>query len=393
MRLVSLTTTLILTVAFVGCAGDGSGTSSDVISMTTTSGSIDAPVRRSFAPARSVLIGFDSPRDLSFVESSARSSVVDGRLRLEGDALASIALGAAALGRSLPGEWSLIGLTIRAGQDTTVNVAMVSGERGLAQRAVRVRAGLPSEVYFPAKLLESASVDRSLRLLVQAEGSREPIEIDDVRLTGRPTPIVTPRGRGQWSVTGDGARYRIDQPAEFFVDLDTDLIDPDGWRIVEASAFRTRFENNSGKTLTIDSRGRSYWSGVFKPLSATAREQTLWVTQHDAPPRIDAIDETTQILFDAPCDKNHDGYDESRGTCRVKMAGTRAQLRLKPAQASSLLWPVIEVEGLPESARRLSVVVEGSRIDRVWIVEPGRALIELPLRISRPIEISVRVES
>jgi len=290
----------------------------------------------------------------------------------------------------------MLGVTLAVDSPATVRVAMTYNSKVLAKRSVVMPAGRPATVWLSLSQIDQAMVDDPL--LVSIESAAQPhhtsgvtdsrIWLESVVLGGARQTLVGQLAGDSWRVWTDQLRWFVESSEPFKVELDTTIANPAGWTLVEANAFRSIFANASGQTVCIDMRGRSYWDGEYRALSAAAKEQLDWMAQHKSPGRLEPLDDSVELLRISQGDKNNDGYDESRGTYRLKAQSPRVKFRLEPSPSSPLLWPVLEVDDLPQG--ELSISVEGDRVDRIWRLADGRVLVELPMRIARPAVVEIR---
>jgi hypothetical protein len=193
-----------------------------------------------------------------------------------------------------------------------------------------------------------------------------------------------------WTIRRRGLHFIGDVPGRFSFKLLTTEGGPHGWRVEEVNAGRARFSSDGPqKMLTIYRDGRAYWDGQYRPFSASAAEPPL-VQQHASPARVEVPAEQGRVDRNTEGDANNDGYNESRGAYAVRAAGARLELTLTPRNPQGLFRPVLEVAHLPPG--KVQVSLEGRLVEQIMRLEDGTVLIDLPVRVTRPATVYVKVE-
>jgi hypothetical protein len=339
------------------------------------------------------LLGFDSPReDATFLHASRfafdRDSAFTGAfgLRVPVAERLRIKLGALVLGREFPGRWSMLGLHVRVDRAASMILVLRADERPIAtvsidlepgwQRAwlsipslVPATDGLTLEVEVSVEMSGDRSGERSGEPRDRIEGdSSATVMLDDLIVAAPTRVVVAPSDDGlsvvrrdtRWeAITGDGEPLR----------LPWDPLDG-GYRLIEASPLRVRFESPSGERVSMDRHGRRY------PLD-------------DVPPvDVDPIDETARLIRHRPGDSDADAFDESCGSFVIRARQSRVRLRIDPGEGA-IDRPMFEVENLPSGNVR--VTADGSWIDPVIRLPDGRVLVELPMRVDRAMTLEIGV--
>ena len=220
-----------------------------------------------------------------------------------------------------------------------------------------------------------------------------PVWCDDIMLIDNTQWLVGSEesaAAGKWSVNRRGLNYVCDVPGKFTVRLSTSEAISTGWHVEEANEIRARFASNGKeKLLTIFPDGRSYWDGSYRPLEAELRRETLWAEQQSSPAQIEIPETMGRLERRSPGDANNDGYNESRAAYQIIAAGPRLEATIVP-QSVPVLRPMLEISGLPPG--KVLVTIEGRLIDQVLRFDDGTLLVEIPGKIERPTEISLRVQ-
>jgi hypothetical protein len=352
----------------------------------------------------SALLDFDSPEDITFITSDpAGAAAYDGRVKRSGRASLRMPAGTREVvvklpsllsGRSFPADWTLLGAYVYADRPAYVTMSYEVGEQVLLSRSVSIAAGVWTPVMLDLATLANSNSDAVgvLRLTFDAR-SQANVHIDDVTLVDNNETVVdTTRdsGSGAWSVRRRGLYYVIDAPGYFAFVIPTANAEQGGWSVSDASAARVRFTSaNAPGTLTIYADGRMYWGGAFRAVTPAMSDATEQARQHLGPAAVDVPETMGRLNRSTAGDENNDGYNESRGAYEITANGPRVELTLSP-RTSVLSRPVLEIAGLPSGS--VMVNIEGTLIPDAARLPNGDVLVELPARIERATQVSVRVQ-
>jgi hypothetical protein len=354
------------------------------------------------------LLDFESDADPVFVTAAASSASVSPPQLFEAEAhtgtrslqigtggeSVSVKLSSLLSGRAFPGKWTLAGGYLAAKQPTPVTLSLVDGGgQVLVKRSMTVLPGKwrPAMLDLVNVPHDLSSGGRPFTLQIAAAG---PVLLDDVMLVDNTQTLVDGAAIDaptQFTVRKEGLRVICEYPARFSVTLDAAEGRPDGWFLDEQSPLRARLTSGGAtKDLVVYQDGRSYWDGAYKPLSSLAKEQGEWASGHAAAGTV-SVSTTTpgRVLRTTPGDRDNDGYNERLGAYMLEAGGARLEFVLAP-QASSLLRPVIEIAGLP--AGKPLVTIEGRLVETSYRLPDGRLLLELPVRVDRPVTVNVRIQ-
>jgi hypothetical protein len=345
------------------------------------------------------LLDFESPNDLVFVSShppvqSQPRHAHTGKLSANFGSAAKVNLGSVMVDRTFPGDWTLAGGYLWSDRPAIANVrCTVNGME--AKHTVELPGGkwtpafvdLTQMTPMPASMQADASAEPSLTF-----NANQQIDCDDVMLIdndeyllGGPGATDTP-----WSIRRRGFRITGDRPGWFTFTLETANGQADGWKVEEVSPMRARFSSNSKtRRLTIYSDGRSYWDGVFKPLSEKAQSDPALARAHESPAVMKVPEGAGRVNRSSKGDANNDGYNESLGAYELTAKGARIEVTIIP-QSVEIVRPILEIAGLPQG--KALVTLEGRLIESDGRVPNGNLLIEVPARIQRPTTLNVRIE-
>ena len=356
-------------------------------------------------PGRRVssLLDFDSPEDITFIAFDPAGAVVnDVRMKRSGRASLLIPAGTRDVvvklpsllsGRSFPADWTLAGAYVHADRPAHVMMSYEAGGRALLSRSVGIAAGVWTPVMLDLATVAPGENEAVgvLRLTFDPR-SQANVHVDDVTLVDNHESVVdtTRDGSGGWSVRRRGLYYVIDAPGRFAFVIPTANAEQGGWSVADACTTRVRFTStNAPNTLTIYADGRMYWGGAFRSVSPGMPDAAEQERQHLSPAQVDVPDPVGRLNRSTPGDANNDGYNESRGAYEIIANGPRVELTLLP-RTSVLARPVLEIAGLPGG--NFLVNVEGTLIPDAVRLPNGDVLVELPARIERPTQVSVRVQ-
>lgn len=340
-----------------------------------------------------VFVAADPPRRLARAEfaHTGRSAV----LVPEGTNTLTISLDALGA-KPLPGPWTLAGVYLHSEQPLKLKVNYEADGRLLASTPQQVPAGQWAAAMVDLGPLAVPGIPRPTsagRLVIQFdEPPAGPVRLDDLVLVNNEQMLLDTTGGqlGQgWMIRRAGYRFVGVAPAQFGFTLPTAEASPNGWRLEEANALRARFSSDGQvKALTVYADGRAYWDGEYKPMSGSRRPHDVVRRQHASPADLHVPETVGRIDRTTDGDANNDGYNECRGAYQLRAAGSRLEVKLVPRPAP-LVLPVLEITGMPEG--RMLATVEGRLISAAVRTDSGSYLLELPLRVERPMTVNVRV--
>ena len=351
-----------------------------------------------------MLLDFESATDRVFVSApggrtsheAGRAHTGRGSLRLEpAQQGAKINLAALLAGREFPGEWTLLGGYVYATRSGRLNVSLQREGRVVAVNAVPLFAGQWTAAMVDLTELEPRTTPTSAgdEVLVLETEHGSAVWLDDLVLIDNSQILVADPSEevsSRWSIVRKGLQIIGDARGRFRFSLPTQHPTGTSWRLQEANELRAQFESVDGtRRLVVYADGRAYHDGSYRPIGRPAREMPELVAAHQSPAQINVAPELGRVLRHTPGDANNDGYNETAGAYQLQAVGPRLELHFVP-QSSPVLWPVLEVAGLPEG--KLLATVEGRLIERIVRLENGDALIIPPVRIDRPTAISIRVQ-
>lgn len=351
------------------------------------------------------LLGFETPDDMVFVSGAAAGAVIDdrtrahtgrGAIRVSGGVLA-IKLSSLVSAGAFPGEWTLAGAYFYAPQGCEMSISCQFGGALVAQRKLTIPPGKWTPAMVDVALLSDMKAlvePGSLSGVVFQWDSTGAVWCDDFTLINNSlilsgTQEAEASLSGPWRIQRRGLNYVGDAPGRFSFKLPLAEHLTTGWKSEEVNAKRARFSSTGAqKAVTIYSDGRAYWDGEYRPLSSSMAEPQF-MNQQRSPGLVEVSEEFGRVDRNTPGDLNNDGYNESRGSYQVQASGTRLELTLSPRDVP-LAQPVLEITGMPTG--KVLVTVEGRVIEDVTRLDDGTLLIEIPARINRTTEISVKLQ-
>ncbi|HEV2293746.1 MAG TPA: hypothetical protein VGR35_07810 [Tepidisphaeraceae bacterium] len=368
----------------------------------------DAPLRRQVLEATeklharrfSGLLHFETKADAIFVAAEPSKPHVKRGEAHTGNSMLLLAPGTRRLtvklsslltGREFPGEWTLLGLYVRPDEPTSATLSCKVDGRVIAARNV----SLPGGDWSPA-MLDLAALPNpvppgreatlELRLDQPATGN---VRIDDVLLINNRQTLVDAGPEG-WTVKRAGLRVICERKQRFNLGVVTRDGSPQGWEVEEANELRARF-SSSGETtaLTVYADGRSFWDGVYQPLSADVRDDKTFAAAHAAPAEIALPETMGRIDRSTQGDMNNDGYNEQLGAYQLQASGGRLELTISP-RGAPVPRPVLQIAGMPEG--KALITIEGKLVERSTRLPEGQLLVELPARITRATLVTIRIQ-
>lgn len=342
------------------------------------------------------LLNFESSSDLVFLESPGTRAEIDsnrvhtGRSSVRLGSTTTIRLGSVLGNREFPDTWTLMGGYFWSDRPAKLTLTWQMGQTVLSKQTT----SLPPRQWTPAMVdlllapRVPAGSEMVLSIGLDAPGG---VWLDDLILIDNTAFLLgVTDGQSDWTLSRRGFGYYCMSRDLFAFRLPSIESDAAGWKVEEANPVRMRFSSSGAeKSLTVYRDGRSYRDGVFAGLSDETRAQPLWQQQMQSPAQIQVAESMGRVNRTSHGDANNDGFNESRGAYAVLAAGPRLELMVLP-RSVPVLNPVLEVGGLP--AGQALVTVEGSLVERTARQGDGTLVVELPLRIDRPVTVNVRVQ-
>lgn len=344
------------------------------------------------------VLNFENPSDTVFFNATGVEAHVDesrahtgqGSAKIDGGRGAISAKLSSILGpRPFPGEWTLLGayfLSERAAKVTlSCEVAGVEMTKETTSLAPGRWTPAMIDLTSAGKSGKSDGSDVILKVAIEAPGS---VWCDDLILIDNTQWLL--EARSNWTVLRRGFDLLIDSRARFSLRLPALEFDAQGWTVEEVNPLRLRLRSTgSEKSITLYPNGRGFWDGKFRPLSDEVRNEPLWTQQQASPAQITVPQTMGRLNRNSSGDQNNDGYNETRGSYAIVANGPRIEINVIP-RSVPVLNPVLEITGLPPG--NALVTAEGSLIDRHTRLSDGSLLIELPIRVDRPVIVNVRVQ-
>ncbi len=347
----------------------------------------------------SELLHFENKTDQLFVSAAPSKARIDTGAAHTGRSLLLLKPGTQRLrlklssmlaGRDFPGDWTLVGLYVRADEAAGVTLSCTGeGGRAIATR----RLALPGGQWTPAMLDLSAlsaaprgELMLELRFDQPTSGS---VGVDDVMLIDNRETIVDGAPDG-WTITRAGLRIICEHKQRFTLTLVTTDGSPQGWAVEEANALRARFSSaDETKALTVYADGRSIWDGAYKPQSAEVRDDRTYAAAHVSPADVAVPETMGRVDRNTPGDANSDGYNELLGAYQIQATGGRLEATITP-RSTAVPRPVLQIAGMPQGPALITI--EGRLVERSTRLPDGQLLIELPVRLTRATLVSVRIQ-
>jgi hypothetical protein len=342
----------------------------------------------------SVLLGFESDVDVVFV--SGQSSLVatsahtgKGALRVSPGATAAVKLSSLMSGREFPGDWTLVGGYLTSDRDVTATVTLVCSGKTVLSREVRVSNGSWTPAFLDLTRLAGGASCEDARLTFHSSGA---LLCDDVSLIENTTWLVGGRDDrdAPWTIVQRGFSIRGENPGSFAFVIETVESKPTGWQVREVCDLRAVFDSpGSPGVMSIYNDGRRYTGGTFDPISNRVRQEPQFAASHESPAELVVSESMGRLVRNSSGDANNDGYNETLGAYQLAAAGARFDVQVIPRNRPAFR-PVLEIAGLP--AGKALVTVDGRLVESTCRTASGNLLIDIPLRIDRPVTVNVRVE-
>jgi hypothetical protein len=345
------------------------------------------------------LLDFESDADLTFVRDRMTSTAQrDATTAGEGKASLRVVSGQQGVklklatlltGRQFPGSWTLVGLQARSpGGDAVLRLSLCDASgKTLTSRAIPINADNWDWAWLDLTGVAAQAVDGlELRASIES-GSRGTLLVDTVALgdnarTFPPidgSPVKVSLKGLHWTVQLQDASLQIASPES----------GADGYLRQSFDPYRCIFTTRAGAALVIESRGRIYEGGTCKPATTNGPWDAI-AAQHARPGRIEIDEAFGRVERTSSGDRDNDGYDESRGSYRVAVHGSRARLTLSP-DGPPLVEPLLEIRGMPPGDA--VVTVEGRLVEKCVRLSDGTLLVEIPSTIGRPTTVDVRIDA
>jgi hypothetical protein len=343
------------------------------------------------------LLDFEHEGDLVFAQVDGNKSIArvahtgSGSLAMSG-ATATFRVSSVLFSTKLPGAWTLLGTYVQPQIDTPATAELLSGDRVIARSRNTIAAGRWSfagvDLTAPevAQALEGTT-HLSLRMTFDAAGGIATTHIDDVLLIDNAKTLLDTlaAGPGGWKISRRGHTTTIDAPNRFKVDVQVAASSDKGWLLAEYSPMRVVLRSAGPvKTWVLYNDGRFIQDGKLTVKGASGEG----VAESHADPATIAIDESAGKL-DAfsDGDRDNDGYNESLGAYQVTARAPRLPIRIQPGR-TPMASPVFEIRNLPPG--EVTANVEGRLLETAARLPDGRVLLNVPLRVDRPMTITVR---
>jgi hypothetical protein len=402
---------LLFMSVFVGAGCSGPSTTPAPTPAPTPSRPLASAPRYQPPPdtyVRSLLLNFDSPDDVAFIDSpgvriTADPETPSNRVLLAKSA--SIKLDALMSGRPFPGRWDLLALKLRGTRHGAVQVSLSGPPLPQPSSSFKVTPDQWSTVWFdlssikfgagseptttsapdaqPTQASTSPTAPFILRLLADQD-----VLLDEVALAQSATQVASstlPQTPLTFLVRRKALQWQVLLGGELVLKLPALPFVADGYRVVEANATRVLFATaEQDRTICIDRTGRLIENGKTR-LEPAVMKHAKAVAENASPAKVEVSGEG-RVERSLPGDRNNDGFDETRGVYTVRAAGNRVTVRLT-RQNATVRWPVIEVYDLPAGA--VSAWLEGQVLSTATRLPDGRVVLELPIQLERPTTVQI----
>ncbi|MGB7158200.1 MAG: hypothetical protein WBD40_09050 [Tepidisphaeraceae bacterium] len=326
-----------------------------------------------------------APRIDATVKHTGKSSL----LLVPGTRRMTIKLSSLLVGRDFPGDWTLVGLYLRADEATALAISCADDGKLITGRKVSLVGGDWTPAFLDVAALPAApGGDVTLELRFD-EPARANVHVDDVVLVDNRQTLVDAAPNG-WTVKRAGLRVTCEHKLRFNFGVVTKDGSPEGWEVEEANDLRARFAS-TGKTkaLAVYADGRSVWDGAYKPLSAEVRDDPAFAAAHASPADVTVPETVGRVNRNTPGDANNDGYNEVLGAYQLQASGARLEATLSP-RTTLVPRPILQIAGLPHG--KALITIEGRLVERSTRLPDGQLLVELPARITRPTLVTIRIQ-
>lgn len=343
------------------------------------------------------LLDFEHESDLVFTESEGPVSVSSlaqtGKFSLQfSQPVITFRIHSVLFSTPFPGEWTLLGAYARPQMDTGVEVQLLDGENVLARTHKTIPAGRWSfagiDLTRHLSVIQASPEKRfRLRMIFDSAGGLATTLIDNVLLINNTRTLLDTRSNETtgWLIRRVGYSTRIEAPGRFHIEALTPAASDSGWILSEYSATRVILQSAGPiRTWVLYSDGRMIQDGQIRIQGSLDPD----VAEAHKTPAVIQPDETTVTLrMHTPGDSDNDGYNEMLGSYQLSAKGPRVQFTLRPG-AVPCVAPYFEISDFPPGS--VTAMVEGRLIESAERLPDGRVLLRLPLRVDRPMTITVR---
>jgi len=352
------------------------------------------------------LLTFESPVDLVFVKSDG-NIVLDetyaqtGRRSLKIPPSATrveLNLPSLMTGRPFPADWTLVCLFARCDSDATVGITY-----GQRSRMINLKPGSWSAVtqqivdWGPSTDMRAHQQPEQAQptpvvLTIQATS---PVWIDDVTLVDNQSTLVGTDDDGDdfagaFSFRRRGFEIVGGTMGSFQVRLAASEASENGWTFVDGNAWRIRLRSAGAKHfMTVWRDGRVYTDGQYGTYTRHGDLDDILIQQHTSPAQLDINEAQGRVDYNSAGDANNDGYAEREGVYQVVAFGPRLDIKMTPGPGG-VARPILELSGLPPG--KVIVTVEGRLATELLRLPDGHVLVELPIKIERPVTVKIRLE-
>lgn len=341
-----------------------------------------------------VLLDFETPTDRVFVTTAgAAATSLDtqtthsgrGALRVTRAPTIDVKLSSVMSGRTLPGEWALLGAYIHSDRPTPLQVQYLVEGKPILTKTQQLAAGQWTPAMLDITDLPPTQISSQTVTLRFTSATPAELWIDDVMLIDNTESMV---GDDPWRISQAGHTLTVEHEGRFRLDFP---IDParDGWSLVEAGRLRVIVAHDypQAKRWVIYRSGARYMNGESdEPIG---EDHTALAEQHRAPAAIEIPEDQGSLNRRSPGDANNDGYNETLGAYLVTATKPRIEIHITPRTAQ-LIQPAIQIRGLP--AGKIVATLEGRLIEQTDRLDDGSVLVIPPHQIQRPVTLNVRVQ-
>lgn len=343
------------------------------------------------------LLDFEHESDLIFTESegpiSLGSPAQTGQFSLQfSHSVVTFRIHSVLFSTAFPGEWTLLGAYARPQIDNSVQTELLDGETVLAKNRKTIPGGRWTFVGIDLTRHLSqiqASNDKRFRFRMTFDASvgLATTLVDNVVLINNTRTLVDTRSNASfgWLIRQEGYTTRIEAPGRFKIEALTPAATDSGWILSEYNSTRIILRSAGPiQTWVLYSDGRMIRDGQISIHGPVETD----VSDSHRDPAIIQTDETTATLrVHTPGDSDNDGYNEVFGAYQLSAKGARIQFTIRP-RTTPCVAPLFEIHDLPPGM--VTTMVEGRLIDSAERLNDERVLLRLPLRIDRPMTVTVR---
>lgn len=346
------------------------------------------------------LLDFEHESDLVFTESespiSLSSLAQTGQFSLQfSDPVVTFRIYSVLFSTAFPGDWTLLGAYARPQTDTSVQTQLLDGETVLAQSRKTIPAGRWTFVGIDltrrlAEIQSSKDKQFRFRVIFDASGGLATTLIDNVVLINNTQTLLDTRSNPimGWVIRQQGYTTQIEAPGRFNIKALTPAAIDSGWVVSEYNSTRIILRSAKPvRTWVLYSDGRVIQDGQIRIHGSLETDVSA---AHQTPAVIQPDETTVTLRVHTPGDSDNDGYNEVLGAYQLSAKGARIQFTLRP-QSVPCVAPFFEISDLPSGV--VTAMVEGRLIDSAERLSDGRVLLRLPLRIDRPMTITVRSQT